>query len=300
MKRIGFIDWYLDEWHANNYPAWIRDPARNTAPDGSKRFEITMAYAGIDKPGGLTTDAWCAQFGVARAASIEALVAGCDCLVVLSPDNSEKHEELAAVALASGKPVYVDKTFAPDKASALRMFERARAHGTPLYSTSALRYAQEFSTVREAGLDMRSTTLVSTRGPGIMDNYGIHQVEMIQALMGTGTKRVLMQGPADAPTFLFQKDGGRTAVVQHQPWADFSVLVHGAPADDAGTAESDRASAGLAFNIEKDFWGPFTDDLLRFFETGVATVPEEQTIEAVAMIEAGVKAARQPGVWIDL
>ena len=24
MKTIGFIDYYLDEWHANNYPAWIR------------------------------------------------------------------------------------------------------------------------------------------------------------------------------------------------------------------------------------------------------------------------------------
>ena len=25
MKKIGFIDFYLDEWHANNYPAWIRE-----------------------------------------------------------------------------------------------------------------------------------------------------------------------------------------------------------------------------------------------------------------------------------
>ena len=299
MKRIGFIDWYLDEWHANNYPAWIRDPARNTAPDGSKRFEIAMAYAAIDKPGGLTTDAWCEKFGVARAATIEALVAGCDCVVVLSPDNPEKHEELAAVALASGKPVYIDKTFAPDKASAVRMFDRARAHGTPMYSTSALRYAREFSAVREAGLVTRSISLVSTRGPGVIDNYGIHQVEMIQTLMGTGTKRVLMQGPAEAPTFLFQKDGGRTAVVQHLPWAGFSVLVHGSAAV-TGNAESNREPAGLAFDVNQDFWGPFTDELLRFFDTGVATVPEAQTIEAVAMIEAGAKAARQPGVWIEL
>ena len=23
MKKIGFVDYYLSEWHANNYPAWI-------------------------------------------------------------------------------------------------------------------------------------------------------------------------------------------------------------------------------------------------------------------------------------
>ena len=23
MKKIGFVDYYISEWHANNYPAWI-------------------------------------------------------------------------------------------------------------------------------------------------------------------------------------------------------------------------------------------------------------------------------------
>ena len=23
--KIGFIDYYLDEWHANKYPAWIKE-----------------------------------------------------------------------------------------------------------------------------------------------------------------------------------------------------------------------------------------------------------------------------------
>lgn len=26
MKKIGFVDYFLDEWHANNYPVWIADP----------------------------------------------------------------------------------------------------------------------------------------------------------------------------------------------------------------------------------------------------------------------------------
>jgi hypothetical protein len=25
MKKIGFIDYFLDEWHAENYPQWIEE-----------------------------------------------------------------------------------------------------------------------------------------------------------------------------------------------------------------------------------------------------------------------------------
>ncbi len=294
MKKIGFIDYFLDEWHANNYPAWIRDPVRNLLPDGTKRFEITMAWAAKDREGGLTTRQWCVRNGVTQADSIEALVAECDCLIVLSPDNPEQHEALARIALLSGKPTYVDKTFAPDKAAAERMFALADQSGTPLYSTSALRYARELAQLRDAGLSQNSVTLAATRGPGILANYGVHQIEMIAAAMGCGAERVLMQGPVETPTFLFGYSEGRTATVQHLPWAGFSLLVHGVP--DPKTGEG--IVAGMQLDIASDFWGPFTDSLLRFFDTGVPEVPKRETLEVIAMIEAGGKAMRQPGVWI--
>ena len=28
MKKIGFIDLFIDEWHANNYPKWFRKAPR--------------------------------------------------------------------------------------------------------------------------------------------------------------------------------------------------------------------------------------------------------------------------------
>ena len=33
MKTIGFIDYYLDEWHANNYPAMIDSYNKKTGSD---------------------------------------------------------------------------------------------------------------------------------------------------------------------------------------------------------------------------------------------------------------------------
>lgn len=42
MKKIGLIDYYLDEWHANHYPAWITE--------ANAGFQVCYAYAEADVP----------------------------------------------------------------------------------------------------------------------------------------------------------------------------------------------------------------------------------------------------------
>ena len=51
---------------------------------------------------------------------------------MLSPDNCEMHETLCPLPLASGKPTYIDKTFAPDGAAARRIFKMAEAAEDPV------------------------------------------------------------------------------------------------------------------------------------------------------------------------
>ena len=123
--RIGFIDYYLDEWHANNYPKWIYEASNG-------EIEVELAYGQIDSPiGGRTNAQWCSDMGVERAETIEQVVDRCDGLIVLSPDNCEMHEALSRLPLESGKPTYIDKTFAPDYETARRIFAVGKAHGTP-------------------------------------------------------------------------------------------------------------------------------------------------------------------------
>ena len=48
MKKIGFIDYYLDEWHANTYPALIKELSEG-------EYEVAYAYGKIDSPiGGIS------------------------------------------------------------------------------------------------------------------------------------------------------------------------------------------------------------------------------------------------------
>lgn len=109
-----------------------------------------------------------------------------DCLLVLSPDNCEMHEELCQIPLRSGKRTYVDKTFAPDLAAAERLFAIARQSGTPCYSTSALRFAAEYRDIRPD-----EVTAVSCWGPNDFDTYSVHQLEPLMMLMGAEPARVM-------------------------------------------------------------------------------------------------------------
>lgn len=277
MKKIGFIDYYLDEWHANQYPAWIRD-----ATGGA--MEVAFAYGMRDAVHGLSNKEWCAKNGVTPCGTIEEVVARSDYLIVLSPDNPEQHEALAELPLASGKPTYIDKTFAPDRAAALRLFERAARHRTPLYSSSALRYAAEYAEVEREGIQV-----ISSWGPGLLENYSIHQIEPIVALMGTEAKRVMYTGTAAAPALLIEFSGGRQATIQQPgPGCPFTMAVNYA------------SGACRVVQPASDFFQSFIRDLARFFETGEAAVPPAETIAVISIIENGLIAAKQPYQWIEL
>ena len=89
MIKIGFIDNFLSEWHANNYPDMIRANGRARALG----MDVCYAYAKeeVSPYDGVTTDEWCRAHGVRRVGSVEELVDRSDCIAVLSPDNPELH-----------------------------------------------------------------------------------------------------------------------------------------------------------------------------------------------------------------
>ena len=108
-KKIGFIDLYINNWHANNYPAWFRTAKR------AGEFELGFAYEESPlSPDSPPIGEWCAKMGMKPAHDIETVIANSDCLCVLAPNNPEAHDRLSALPLAAGKPLYIDKTFAPD------------------------------------------------------------------------------------------------------------------------------------------------------------------------------------------
>lgn len=282
MKKIGFIDYYIDEWHANNYPNWIRESRL------AGEFQVALAWDEIKPEGRISLDDWCAREGVGKANSIEQVVAECDCLVVLSPDNAERHEDLADLPLRSGKPVYIDKPIAPSLAAAQRMFDKAAAHGTPMMSSSALRFGSQIEEALKGTLAGESVQYVSTEGPGVFHIYAIHQIEMLVMALGVGATHVLQSGDGIAKNMIVRYNDDRRASVTLAPGLDFRVFA--AYGEDKGITLS-----GMG-----DFFPRFIGDMLQFFKTGVSPIDPCETLEIAALIEAGQSALLTPDTWVPV
>lgn len=277
MIKIGFIDHFLDEWHANNYPKFI-------AQQFGDEFKVAYAYAEKDKEGGLTTDEWCAQFGVERCNTIEEVVEKSDCIIVLSPDHPERHLDLCRIPLASGKRVYVDKTFALTKDIAKEIVAIGEENNTPFFSTSALRFSNELADVKRDGI-----CFINSRGPGRFDTYAIHQIEPIVVLMGSEVKRIMSVG-SGYETMVIEFSNGRRAVMSHYDWkgVDFEMIVN---YEDGSIHKIPQMSG---------YFDNFINKLCTFFKTGETFADHAETVSVMGIIEAGNKALATPGVWIEV
>lgn len=278
MKKIGFIDYYLDEWHANNYPEFFKNAAGDT-------MEVCYAYGEIDSPlpGGMTNKEWSEKYGIPVVDSIAELIEKSDYIIVLAPDNPETHVRLTELALQSKKPVYIDKTFSLVKADALHMFENANAHNTPCYSSSSLYFSDELQNTDKAGI-----TKITSTGSGKFEIYLIHQVEQLIYLMGYDAKRVMYLAEGNCASLLIEFDNNRFAKAEFFPYADFALTV----------GYGDKNAEYKA--IQSDYFGNCIRAMAAFFESGKPPVPQAQTIAVVSVLEAGIQAKANPFTWVEV
>lgn len=284
-KKIGFLDRYIDEWHANEYPKLL---ANSSWKD---EFEVAYAYEEIPADGKRDLRKWCGDNHVEAVSSIEEIVEKSDVIVLLSPGWPEFHERLSQVPLSSGKPVYIDKPMADSYAAAARMFAMADKHHTPVTSSSALRFGSQFQSQRE-GWKGNPVQFASVRGGGVIRgfvNYGIHQIELLVMALGTGASRVMQVYGKDSEIDLMLIDypDGRRGVLNRMPNLGFELT--GRCQDKAEFKASD-------FN---DCFPRMIDNMMRFFATCESSIPRSETLEAMRIFEAGIKALETPGVWVD-
>ena len=278
MKKIGFVDYYISEWHANNYPGWIREV--------SNEFDVAYAWAELNTSlgDGVTTEEWCANMNVAKCDTLEELCEKSDMIVILAPSDPQKHIEYARKVLPYGKPTYIDKPFADTTENALEIFSIAKEFGTPFFSTSALRYATE--------LDLTDVcNSVSTMGGGSnLPEYIIHQAEMIVHKMGVGATALKGQKIADNQySFVIRYGDDRAAAMHFAKGANFAVIL--SPNSDADVIVS---------NIESDFFKLLIQDILSFFESKKPSFDTVETMEVNRIMVAAIQAMGQPDQWISL
>ena len=264
--KIGIVDYYLSEWHANNYPAWL---IKASAAIGIEAT-VTMAWAEqeISPVDSVSTDEWCKKQGVARAESLAELCKNCDAVMILAPSDPEKHLEYARIVLPYGKPTFIDKTFAPNLCEAEEIISLAEQFGTPVFSSSALRFSEELDSLTG------SKNLIFTAGGSNLEEYLVHPLEMAVKLLDEPIDRVWVK--KQGAQYLL---GGETANGARMTVVFAQKMPYTIAAHDGQEAQSYAA-------IRSDFFGGLMRAILRFFDSGIPPVKATQTLEIMRLRDA--------------
>ncbi len=284
MIKIGFVDCYLDNWHSNHYPEYIQLASKMYGIDA----KVTHAYAQMNHPDevyGMTSKAWCDQYNCIHCETYEELISSVDAIMVMCADDCLPHEELARKALKSGKPVYCDKTFAPSLEAAQRMFDIAEQYETPLFTCSAQRFCMELLSFKRR--EEESVHYCASTGPGDMINYSIHQFEMLQSLMGVGAKRCQAFCSGDMVHIVYQYENERMCTFTQGNKLPFHLFA------------ATRLEGAKEIAVT-DYYMNFMNRLLHFFVDKKVPVTKVETLEIMAMQQAGREAILNPGEWISV
>lgn len=230
--------------------------------------------------------------GVAIVGSIDELIKACD-VVLLESNDGRVHLEQALPVLKAGKRVFIDKPVAGSLPHAVAIFEAAKKYNVPMFSSSSLRYTPKTQEVRSGkfgkvvGVEAFSPCALEATHPDLFW-YGVHGVETLFTLMGTGCETVVR----------VSTPGTDVAV---GTWKDGRI----------GSFRGNRASAGKyganvylekGLQVVDDFKGydPLLLEILKFFKTGVAPVTPEETLELFAFMEAADESKRRGGAPVSV
>ncbi len=292
-RRVGIIG--LDTSHAPAFTKALN--AAKPAPEYAG-FRVTAAYphgsrdiaSSVERIPAYTEQV--RQLGVENVDSIDALLSRVD-VVLLETNDGRLHLEQARKVFAAGKPVFIDKPVAASLKDAVAIYAEAQRVGVPVFSASSLRYTPN---VQEAaggkvgkilGADTYSPMKIEPTHPDLFW-YGIHGVETLYTLMGTGCETVTRVKGRDADIVTgFWKDG-RVGVFRgiREGKADYGGTVYG--------------STGIMTVGPHVGYNPLLLKIIEFFKSGVAPVKAEETLEMFAFMEAADESLRKKGRAVNV
>jgi predicted dehydrogenase len=228
------------------------------------------------------------QFGIDRVVDQPGdLVGSVDvALIVDDVDGGALHAELARPFLQAGVPTFIDKPMTLDIADAVALFDLAEQHGAPLMSASALRFAAELEAVTGVADKVGQLSSVISVGPGDWYNYGVHAVEVAQAVAGAGASWVHQFAAESRDVTVVGFEAGPSVVVE--TLRDAAYVFHVVAYGDEGFAQAQIV----------DFSGFYAGTMAAVLEmarTGVAPVGRADTLEVLAILAAGQRSAESGG-----
>lgn len=292
-KRVGIIG--LDTSHSVEYTKVLNADNASAEFGG---YKIVAAYpqgsldieSATSRIPGYTEEV--KKRGVEIVNSIPELLEKVD-VVLLETNDGRRHLEQAIPVLKAGKTMFIDKPISASLADAIVIFDLAKHYKVPVFSSSSLRFMASAQQVANGkigkvlGADAYSPCTLEKTHPDFFW-YGIHGVELLYTVMGTGCKSLIR----------VHTEGTDVAV---GTWEDGRIGTF------RGTRTGKHTYGGTAFGEKGDsVLGPFggynqlLDEIIKFFQTGQAPVKPEDTLEICAFMEAADESRRKKGASVNL
>lgn len=291
--RLGMIG--LDTSHSVEFARRLNHPEATDHVAGG-RITVAVPTSSPDMPasttrvGGFTIEMK-EVHGVRIADGIDELLAECDAIFICSVDGRPHLEQFRNCA--AGRPVFVDKPMAASLRDAAEIFREGAATGTPVFTSSAMRFDPAVIEValaevgRVAGAISRGAAPLEPHHPDLF-YYGIHATEALFTVMGPGCVTVSRVATERASVVSgVWPDGGIGALYAMHHWpAPYRIAKLG-----------DRAVA--ARDVKADYT-PLLREIMKFFQTGKPPVTPEQTLEIFAFMEAADESKQRGGAAVAI
>jgi hypothetical protein len=291
--RLGIVG--TDTSHVTAFTKILNDPG---SPDYVPGARVIAAYKGgskditesasrVDKFSEELRTQWKVDF----YSDINTLCKRVDAVLLESVDG-RLHLEQVKPILAAHKPVFIDKPMAASLADVREIARLAKEAGVPWFSSSSLRYG-------ELGTSMKFNDAlgITTWGPGPVEAhhqleyswYAIHPIELLYTLMGPGCEQVTAMAGKDEDVIAGRWKDGRIGTVRTlRPYGTYGADVFrpkGVTQSKAKTQEGYR---------------PLLVEIVKFFETKQPPVPNEETLEIYAFMDAAQRSKAAGGAAIKL
>jgi hypothetical protein len=291
--RLGIIG--TDTSHVIEFTKMLNDAS---LPDHVPGARVVAAYKGgskdikssaerIDKFAEELKTKWKIEF----SPDIASLCRKVDAVLIESVDGRQ-HLEQAKAVIAAGKPMFIDKPLAATLEDAREIAKLAKAAGVPWFSSSSLRFGEIGTTMKYP-----DTLGVTTWGPGPLEEhhhldlawYAIHPIEILYTLMGMGCEEVTRTYTDGADVVVGRWRGGRIGSVRAlRPYGGYGAIVFRAK---TVTQSNPKAAAG---------YRPLVLEIVKFFETKQPPVPNEETLEIFAFLDAAQRSKEAGGAPMKL
>ncbi len=295
LIRIGMIG--LDTSHAPAFTKTINDDMNfrfrgrmkvvAAFPGGSPDLEASRS-----RVEGYTREL--AAMGVEIVDSIDELLTKVD-VVMLESVDGRPHLEQALPVFRSGKKIFIDKPLAGSLVDAYAISLVAERFQVPWFSSSSLRFSPGIIRFRNDSKLKDNVRGALTYGPCPIDPthpdlfwYGIHGVEMLYTILGTGCVSVVRTHTEGTDVVTGKWFDGRLGT--------FRGIREG-KSDYGGTV---FLSDSIDSNLTYSGYGPLIDAIGDFFANGVVPIDPEETLELFAFMEAAQRSKALIGQPVNM